>query len=157
MYCDLAVSSSGLPRLFTRQALKMLGFGKVMISYILTFVCFPKVGGLDFADEVSNFLGLLAAMKELTKSMCWNVVKITKDKVNKVGIAIYQKPASNECYEKRSQNEPPLCQASDDPNAAWYIFSFFTIIFFSFLNLFPFPWNRCCCCKIGEMHSLRRA
>ncbi|XP_058186544.1 probable methyltransferase PMT26 [Rhododendron vialii] len=65
--------------------------------------------------------GIWQAMKELTKSMCWNVVKITKDKVNKVGIAIYQKPTSNECYEKRSQNEPPLCQESDDPNAAWNV------------------------------------
>ncbi|KAI8535601.1 hypothetical protein RHMOL_Rhmol10G0186700 [Rhododendron molle] len=65
--------------------------------------------------------GIWQAMKELTKSMCWNVVKITKDKVNKVGIAIYQKPTSNECYEKRSQNEPPLCQDSDDPNAAWNV------------------------------------
>ncbi|KAF7130639.1 hypothetical protein RHSIM_Rhsim10G0132300 [Rhododendron simsii] len=65
--------------------------------------------------------GIWQAMKELTKSMCWNVVKITKDKVNKVGIAIYQKPTSNECYEKRSQHEPPLCQESDDPNAAWNV------------------------------------
>ena len=37
-------------------------------------------------------------------------------------MAIYQKPSSNECYERRSQDEPPLCQKSDDPNAAWYFF-----------------------------------
>lgn len=63
-------------------------------------------------------------MKQLTKSICWEIVSITKDRVNQVGIAIFQKPASNECYEKRSQNEPPVCQVSDDPNAAWYIFCF---------------------------------
>ncbi|CAL5323969.1 unnamed protein product [Camellia sinensis] len=62
-----------------------------------------------------------AAMKKLTKAMCWEVVQITKDRLNKVGIAIYQKPTSNECYEQRSQNEPPLCLESDDPNAAWNV------------------------------------
>lgn len=61
-------------------------------------------------------------MKQLTKSICWEMVSITKDRVNQVGIAIFQKPASNECYEKRPQNEPPVCQVSDDPNASWYIF-----------------------------------
>lgn len=103
------------------------------------------------------FLGLLAAMKELTKSMCWNVVKITKDKVNKVGIAIYQKPTSNECYEKRSQHEPPLCQESDDPNAAWYIFFLFTIFFFSFLNLFGFPGIGGAVAQLEKCSILRRA
>ncbi|KAL6992997.1 hypothetical protein U1Q18_011112 [Sarracenia purpurea var. burkii] len=61
------------------------------------------------------------AMKVLTKSMCWKLVSITKDTLNEVGIAIYQKPTSNECYEKRSQNVPPVCQESDDPNAAWNV------------------------------------
>uniref|UniRef100_A0A5B6Z223 Putative methyltransferase PMT26 n=1 Tax=Davidia involucrata TaxID=16924 RepID=A0A5B6Z223_DAVIN len=61
------------------------------------------------------------AMKKLTKSMCWEVVSISKDRMNKVGVAVYQKPTSNECYEKRSQNEPPLCQESDDPDAAWNV------------------------------------
>ncbi|GAA0186052.1 methyltransferase [Lithospermum erythrorhizon] len=61
------------------------------------------------------------AMKILTKSMCWEVVSITQDKVNEVGIAIYRKPTSNECYEQRPQNDPPLCSESDDPNAAWNV------------------------------------
>ncbi|CAK8567936.1 unnamed protein product [Lathyrus sativus] len=60
-------------------------------------------------------------MKALTKSICWELVAISKDQVNGVGVAIYKKPLSNECYEKRLKNEPPLCPASDDPNAAWYI------------------------------------
>lgn len=59
-------------------------------------------------------------MKALTKAMCWEVVSISKDKLNGVGIAVYKKPTSNECYEKRSQNQPPICPDSDDPNAAWY-------------------------------------
>lgn len=62
----------------------------------------------------------MAAMSELTKSMCWDLVVIKKDKLNEVGAAIYRKPTSNECYDKRPKNEPPLCKESDDPNAAWY-------------------------------------
>lgn len=61
-------------------------------------------------------------MKKLTKAMCWEVVSITKDRVNGVGIAVYRKPMTNECYEQRSKSDPPLCQDSDDPNAAWYDF-----------------------------------
>jgi hypothetical protein len=62
----------------------------------------------------------MAAMSKLTKSMCWDLVMIGKDKLDGVSAAIYRKPTSNECYEKRPQNEPPLCKESDDPNAAWY-------------------------------------
>ncbi|VFR00973.1 unnamed protein product [Cuscuta campestris] len=65
--------------------------------------------------------GIWEAMKNLTKSMCWDLVSITKDKVNKVGIAIYRKPTSNDCYEQRSQGDPPLCQESDDPDASWNV------------------------------------
>ncbi|KAG5396423.1 hypothetical protein IGI04_018237 [Brassica rapa subsp. trilocularis] len=61
-----------------------------------------------------------SAMSELTKAMCWKLVTIKKDKLNAVGAAIYQKPTTNECYNKRPQNEPPLCKDSDDQNAAWY-------------------------------------
>ncbi|CAA2964419.1 probable methyltransferase PMT26 [Olea europaea subsp. europaea] len=61
------------------------------------------------------------AMKKLTKAMCWEVISITKDTINKVGIATYRKPTSNECYEQRSQNDPPICEDSDDPNAAWNV------------------------------------
>ncbi|KAK2983706.1 hypothetical protein RJ640_001449 [Escallonia rubra] len=61
------------------------------------------------------------AMQRLTKSMCWEIVSISKDRVNGVGIAIYKKPMSNECYEKRLKNDPPLCEESDDPSAAWNV------------------------------------
>lgn len=62
---------------------------------------------------------IVAAMSELTKSMCWDLKVIKKDKLNGVGAAIFRKPTSNDCYNKRSQNEPPLCKESDDQNAAW--------------------------------------
>lgn len=61
------------------------------------------------------------AMKELTKAMCWEVVSISKDTVNGVGVAVYKKPTNNECYEQRSTNEPPLCPTTDDPNASWNV------------------------------------
>ncbi|XP_062007339.1 probable methyltransferase PMT26 [Rosa rugosa] len=61
------------------------------------------------------------AMKELTKKICWELVSINKDTINAVGAAIYRKPTTNECYEQRSQNEPPICDKSDDPNAAWKV------------------------------------
>ncbi|KAK6922796.1 putative S-adenosyl-L-methionine-dependent methyltransferase [Dillenia turbinata] len=61
------------------------------------------------------------AMTELTKKMCWELVSINKDTVNKIGAAMYRKPATNECYEQRSENEPPMCDEFDDKNAAWNV------------------------------------
>ncbi|XP_019421795.1 PREDICTED: probable methyltransferase PMT27 [Lupinus angustifolius] len=61
------------------------------------------------------------AMSSLTKAMCWDLVTINKDKLNHVGAAIYRKPISNECYERREKSEPPMCKDNDDPNAAWYV------------------------------------
>ncbi|XP_010557710.1 PREDICTED: probable methyltransferase PMT27 [Tarenaya hassleriana] len=60
-------------------------------------------------------------MSSLTKSMCWDLVTINKDKLNGVGAAIFRKPVSNECYEKRQQQQPPMCKNDDDANAAWYV------------------------------------
>ncbi|XP_048334961.2 probable methyltransferase PMT26 [Ziziphus jujuba] len=61
------------------------------------------------------------AMKKLTKAICWELVTISKDTLNGVGAAIYRKPTSNECYEKRSEKEPPICPESDAPDAAWNV------------------------------------
>ncbi|KAF9687144.1 hypothetical protein SADUNF_Sadunf02G0063200 [Salix dunnii] len=66
-------------------------------------------------------VGIWKAMSKLTKSMCWDLVVIKRDTLNGVGAAIYRKPTSNDCYNNRSQNEPPLCKGSDDPNAAWNV------------------------------------
>ncbi|XP_013604218.1 PREDICTED: probable methyltransferase PMT27 isoform X1 [Brassica oleracea var. oleracea] len=60
-------------------------------------------------------------MSALTKSMCWELVTINKDKLNGIGAAIYQKPTTNECYEKRKHKKPPMCKNNDDSNAAWYV------------------------------------
>ncbi|GJS90191.1 probable methyltransferase PMT26 [Tanacetum coccineum] len=64
---------------------------------------------------------LVAAMSKLTKAMCWELVVVNNDKLNEVGAAIYRKPTSNECYENRQQQEPPLCESKDDPDAIWNV------------------------------------
>ncbi|XP_039008101.1 probable methyltransferase PMT26 [Hibiscus syriacus] len=62
------------------------------------------------------------AMIEQTKSLCWEFLNETKmEPVNKVAIATFRKPKSNDCYEQRPQQVPPLCPESDDPNAAWNV------------------------------------
>ncbi|KAF7834137.1 putative methyltransferase PMT26 [Senna tora] len=61
------------------------------------------------------------AMTVLTKRMCWEAVSIRRDQLNKVAAAIYKKPSSNECYDKRSETEPPMCSEFDDYNAAWNV------------------------------------
>ncbi|CAI9110869.1 OLC1v1010960C1 [Oldenlandia corymbosa var. corymbosa] len=60
-------------------------------------------------------------MSNLTVAMCWELVTIKKDKLNSVGAAIYHKPDSNDCYEKRKSNRPPMCKSDDDPSAAWHV------------------------------------
>ncbi|CAI0555294.1 unnamed protein product [Linum tenue] len=54
------------------------------------------------------------AMSKLLETMCWELV-------TRVGLAIYKKPMNNSCYEKRSVQDPPMCEASDDANAAWNV------------------------------------
>ncbi|RWR84745.1 putative methyltransferase PMT26 [Cinnamomum micranthum f. kanehirae] len=61
------------------------------------------------------------AMSKATKSLCWELVAIKKDTLNEVGIAVYKKPSSNNCYENRTENNPPLCEEKDDPDAAWNV------------------------------------
>ncbi|OMO56092.1 putative S-adenosyl-L-methionine-dependent methyltransferase protein [Corchorus olitorius] len=73
-------------------------------------------------QKIPEDVEIWKAMADLTKAMCWELVnKTSKDAVNNVAVATFRKPTSNECYEQRSQQEPPLCPESDDPNAAWNV------------------------------------
>ncbi|KAK9941556.1 hypothetical protein M0R45_007260 [Rubus argutus] len=72
-------------------------------------------------QKLPEDVGIWKAMSKLTKSMCWDLVVINKDKLNQVAAAVYRKPSTNECYNKRVRNEPALCNESDDPNAAWKV------------------------------------
>ncbi|KAJ0753802.1 putative S-adenosyl-L-methionine-dependent methyltransferase [Helianthus annuus] len=60
-------------------------------------------------------------MSALTVAMCWELVSIKKDKPNMMGVAIYHKPDSNECYNVVKRHQPPMCRPDDDPNFAWYV------------------------------------
>ncbi|KAI3785319.1 hypothetical protein L1987_44435 [Smallanthus sonchifolius] len=60
-------------------------------------------------------------MSALTVAMCWELVTIKKDKANAMGVAIYRKPDSNECYNVVKEKKPPTCKHDDDPNFAWYV------------------------------------
>ncbi|XP_010554681.1 PREDICTED: probable methyltransferase PMT23 isoform X2 [Tarenaya hassleriana] len=59
-------------------------------------------------------------MVSLTKAMCWNVITKTVDSSG-IGLIIYQKPTSDVCYNRRSQQDPPLCDQKDKLNASWYV------------------------------------
>lgn len=72
-------------------------------------------------QNLEEDVAIWKAMSKLMKKMCWELVTIKNDTVNQVGAAIFRKPTSNECYEQREENEPPLCKDSDDPNAAWNV------------------------------------
>lgn len=67
-------------------------------------------------------------MTELTKSMCWELVVVKRDELNGIAAAIYRKPTSNDCYDKKSQNEPPMCANQEDANAAWYFFIYHFVL-----------------------------
>ncbi|KAI4339702.1 hypothetical protein MLD38_024614 [Melastoma candidum] len=66
-------------------------------------------------------VGIWKEMSRLTKSMCWVLMVVKRDRLNKMAIAVYRKPNSNICYSERQSNEPPMCNESDNPNAAWHI------------------------------------
>uniref|UniRef100_A0A5B7BS93 Methyltransferase n=1 Tax=Davidia involucrata TaxID=16924 RepID=A0A5B7BS93_DAVIN len=55
-------------------------------------------------------------MEDLTGRICWELVK-------KEGyIAIWRKPLNNSCYLNRDPGvQPPLCDATDDPDNVWYV------------------------------------
>ncbi|KAJ8764003.1 hypothetical protein K2173_004876 [Erythroxylum novogranatense] len=59
------------------------------------------------------------SMVALTQSMCWKVVAKALHPSG-VGVVIYEKPASNSCYKKRQEKNPPMCDQKDGKNVSWY-------------------------------------
>ncbi|ONK64918.1 uncharacterized protein A4U43_C07F31460 [Asparagus officinalis] len=59
-------------------------------------------------------------MSELTASICWNILAHKTDDVSEMSAKIYQKPTSNDIYELRRRNQPPLCKENENQDAAWY-------------------------------------
>ncbi|KAL2611152.1 hypothetical protein R1flu_022844 [Riccia fluitans] len=59
---------------------------------------------------------------KVTEAMCWKMVIRTKaDPETQIGYAIFQKPEDNTCYEKRTVDQPPMCEVDDKQDAAWYV------------------------------------
>ena len=70
-----------------------------------------------------------AAMVALTEAICWKVVAKTVDSSG-IGLVMYQKPVQSSCYEKRKENNPPLCNLNNRPKISWYNFRIYDIIDF---------------------------
>ncbi|XP_024362472.1 probable methyltransferase PMT23 [Physcomitrium patens] len=54
------------------------------------------------------------------EAMRWKMVAKETDEETQIGVAIFQKPATNEVYESSTGGGPEMCQ-DDNPNAAWYV------------------------------------
>ncbi|CAI5532173.1 unnamed protein product [Closterium sp. Naga37s-1] len=66
--------------------------------------------------------GIWAAMSNLTASMCWKRVGKKISHGFGIGVAVWQKPTSNDCYAARPAGAlPPMCPLQDNADAAWYI------------------------------------
>ncbi|KAE8683450.1 putative methyltransferase PMT25 [Hibiscus syriacus] len=48
-------------------------------------------------QKLPEDVGIWEEMSQLTKSMCWDLVTVKKDRLNAVGAAIYRKPTTNDC------------------------------------------------------------
>ncbi|CAK9213095.1 unnamed protein product [Sphagnum troendelagicum] len=57
----------------------------------------------------------------ITEKLCWSLLEKGKDPETGVGVAVFQKPTNNECYDLREVLEPPYCEEGDKPDAAWYV------------------------------------
>ncbi|CAM6129217.1 unnamed protein product [Calypogeia fissa] len=65
---------------------------------------------------------LWKATKKVADAMCWDLLVRTKAAADTgIGMAIFQKPTDNTCYDKRKVDEPPMCPIDDKPDAAWYV------------------------------------
>ncbi|CAI5942720.1 unnamed protein product [Closterium sp. NIES-64] len=62
-----------------------------------------------------------SAMRKLTKNMCWKRLAKKVHREFGIGVAVWQKPLDNECYDARPRKTiPPLCPDSNRADAAWY-------------------------------------
>ncbi|KAK6792155.1 hypothetical protein RDI58_011236 [Solanum bulbocastanum] len=63
-----------------------------------------------------NLFALLKEMEDLTRRLCWELLKKEGD------IYIWRKPLNNSCYLSRAPAvQPSLCSAGDDPDNVWNV------------------------------------
>ena len=93
----------------------------VTLLLVVTVLAFNLSYGLECYNLSSFNVHIcfsLAAMVNLTESMCWKAVARTVDS-NRIGFVIYQKPVSYSCYKNREENTPPLCDGKNNLNSSW--------------------------------------
>ncbi|GJP50366.1 hypothetical protein CLOM_g9489 [Closterium sp. NIES-68] len=62
-----------------------------------------------------------SAMRKLTKNMCWKRLAKKVHREFGIGVAVWQKPTDNACYEARPRKTiPPMCPEDNQADAAWY-------------------------------------
>lgn len=53
------------------------------------------------------------------EAMGWKMKAKKTDEETQIGVAIFQKPLTNEIYETRTVDKPEMCSAENNPDAAW--------------------------------------
>lgn len=53
------------------------------------------------------------------EAMGWKMKVKETDEETSIGVAIFQKPITNEAYETRTVDKPEMCPAENNPDAAW--------------------------------------
>lgn len=53
------------------------------------------------------------------EAMGWRMKAKETDEETQIGVAIFQKPVSNEIYEIRTVAKPEICPEENNPDAAW--------------------------------------
>lgn len=105
----------------------------------MLYFIYLKLWTVSFSEKLEHIQIILrwmlldlfsAATMSVINSMCWKVVARTVDSSG-IGIIIYQKPTSPDCYGKRDPNTPPLCQEKDGKNSSWYLTIYVVFCFFS--------------------------
>lgn len=62
-----------------------------------------------------------AATIEVIEAMAWKQVAKKTDEETQIGVAIFQKPLTNEAYNTRTVAKPEMCAANNLPDAAWLV------------------------------------
>ena len=81
------------------------------------------VGKSPLSIRKEEDVGIWKATSSLMASIFWDLLAKRSDGINEVGIAVYQEPISNQCYEHGRKNESPLHAEVDGPYSAWCVAS----------------------------------